>query len=456
MKSVTIIGSGASGTLLAINLIKNHTNGNLKITLFEKDSNKFTKGIAYSTNELSHLLNVRVAAMSIFKDDPDHFFNWLKSNGYHYEKTDFVPRKIFGNYISSTFHETVFNGSNLIEVHCVNAEVNNIQKVGNKWCTVYKEPENPLYDKVNYSDDLVFAIGNISVSEVDLLKYSNINNYFRSPWSGDFYDKVKSEDSILIIGNGLTSADVILSLYDRNHTGNIYSISRRGYLPLNHKIIKPYPSFYNELEGKDINEIFSIIKKHLNNSDEPRSVIDSIRPHTQTIWKNLSKVDKSRFLRHLNHYWNIIRHRMPEVTGYTMSLLVDDGSLKLLTGSIISIEDGEVINVKYYDKISKKEKDLKVHKIINCIGPESNYNKIKMPLIKNTLTNGLIDSDDNNISIKVNDWNIIDKDGNIQQGLYGIGPILKGNLFESTAIPEIKNQAYELANKILNEDSNNR
>lgn len=67
MKAVTIIGSGVSGTLLVINLIKNYKDGLLSINLIEKDNEKFNKGVAYSTNELSHLLNVRVAGMSIFR-----------------------------------------------------------------------------------------------------------------------------------------------------------------------------------------------------------------------------------------------------------------------------------------------------------------------------------------------------------------------------------------------------
>ncbi len=69
MKSIAIIGGGLSGTLLTINLLKNHkSKEKLKITLIEKEPDKFNLGVAYSTTEFSHLLNVRAGSMSIFKD----------------------------------------------------------------------------------------------------------------------------------------------------------------------------------------------------------------------------------------------------------------------------------------------------------------------------------------------------------------------------------------------------
>ncbi len=46
MKKITIIGSGATGTLLAVNLIKHAGSAPLEINLIEKRE-RFGRGVAY-------------------------------------------------------------------------------------------------------------------------------------------------------------------------------------------------------------------------------------------------------------------------------------------------------------------------------------------------------------------------------------------------------------------------
>ena len=76
-KEVIIVGSGASGTLLAVQLLRDRS-AHIRVTLVEKGQQPGL-GLAYSTSNPSHLLNVRAANMSAFADDPDHFVRWLAS-----------------------------------------------------------------------------------------------------------------------------------------------------------------------------------------------------------------------------------------------------------------------------------------------------------------------------------------------------------------------------------------
>lgn len=57
MKKITIIGGGATGTLLAVNLIRNAGSETLEINLVEKKA-RVGRGVAYSTAADFHLLNV--------------------------------------------------------------------------------------------------------------------------------------------------------------------------------------------------------------------------------------------------------------------------------------------------------------------------------------------------------------------------------------------------------------
>jgi uncharacterized NAD(P)/FAD-binding protein YdhS len=50
---------------------------------------------------------------------------------------------------------------------------------------------------------------------------------------------------------------------------------------------------------------------------------------------------------------------------------------------------------------------------------------------------------------------LLDKNGNVSPGLFTLGPPYIAGLWESIAIPEIRNQAGALVNLLINE-SNNR
>ena len=438
MKSITIVGSGASGTILAINLIKNYKGSSkLEINLIERDPEKLNLGVAYSTEEFEHLLNVKAQNMSIFKDEPDHLINWLKKYGYNYSANDFIPRKIWGSYLKYHYKKSIQDKSDNIVVNVILDEVINLEKVDNNY-------NIELSNSNIKSDIVILALGHISPSEMP--EMPKLKKYFRTPWQ-DLYTQINENDHILLLGSGLTSYDVILSLRERKHKGKIYSISRRGFLPITHKTHLPHADFHHELEGKDINQIFHIVKNHIKSSQDPRAVVDSLRAYTPQIWKNLNDADKSRFLRHIQPLWNSVRHRVPQETENKLSQMIQEGQLEFIQGRILKVDELEdSMKVTVSDK-SGNTTELFTSQIINCIGPESNYKRINLPLIKNLILNKSIKPD--LLSIKTTNFNVIDGFGNQNDSLFAIGPLLKGELYESTAIPEIRAQSERLSKILL-------
>jgi uncharacterized NAD(P)/FAD-binding protein YdhS len=72
-----IIGGGASGILTALHLQRSACPpGRLVIV---EPGTDLGKGIAYSTTDIGHLLNVRAGRMSALPDDPGHFTDWAAS-----------------------------------------------------------------------------------------------------------------------------------------------------------------------------------------------------------------------------------------------------------------------------------------------------------------------------------------------------------------------------------------
>ena len=90
--------------------------------------------------------------------------------------------------------------------------------------------------------------------------------------------------------------------------------------------------------------------------------------------------------------------------------------------------------------------------IINCIGSESRFDQLDSRLVKNLMESGMIRCDDLRFGLDATpDGHLMGTDGQPSDLLYTLGTALKGVLWESTAIPEIRVQARDLAQKLISE-----
>ena len=101
---LAIIGGGASGTILLLHLLE-QIKYPFSVAILQK-GHAAAKGVAYSTTDPNHLLNVRAGRMSAYADQPDHFVEWLRTQqeypealGPDKEKEAFVPRYLYGRYL---------------------------------------------------------------------------------------------------------------------------------------------------------------------------------------------------------------------------------------------------------------------------------------------------------------------------------------------------------------------
>src|SRR5687768_1472872 len=137
MKRITIIGGGASGTLLAANLLRQKPdreggprNDDVVINLVEKKE-RVAKGVAYSTYVDCHLLNVPASRMGAFPDAVGDFHSWLGANGFDYDPNAFVPRALFGKYLGDTLNDAIESRPAATEINFIHAEATAIDIGGN-------------------------------------------------------------------------------------------------------------------------------------------------------------------------------------------------------------------------------------------------------------------------------------------------------------------------------------
>jgi uncharacterized NAD(P)/FAD-binding protein YdhS len=451
MQTITIIGGGFSGTAVLLQLLKNHDGRELNVNLIEKRKSSGI-GIAYSTTSDQHLLNVPAGRMGAYADDAEHFIKWLQANGHSYSAKDFVPRKIYCAYLNSIQEEAISNKKSTFTLNRINDEAIGLTTTVDGYGITLKSGNMLSSQKV------VLALGNFPPSNPYLrdMSYTQCERYHYNPWANGQLSRLNDNDKILIIGSGLTMVDMIADLHHKAFKGEVVAISRHGYVPFVHKGFDKYSIDEEALKNaKTIQEVFNTVRSHHRLAKKQninwRGVIDSLRPHTQTIWKNLSLPERKKFLRHLNSLWNVVRHRIPPSSADAIDKMKAGGQLKIYPAKLIRlIPSANNIHVMFRIRKTKQIIASDFSYVFNCTGPHSNFKRISDPLVQQLLTEGIIQTDPLNLGLNASpEGRIIHNDGTVSQKLFTLGPSLKGILGESTAVPEIRVQAEGIAKMLL-------
>lgn len=455
MKRIGIIGGGFTGTMTAVQLIAKCDTPCELIIINERET--FNKGIAFNPYSDKHLLNVITGKMSAFANKPDHFLDWVMQQPGYVGKdrtlisNSFMPRRLFGTYMGEIWQEAYRAAlAKNITVTLIDSVVRSLDRAADK---VTLQLEN---NETQTTDYCVIATGNQVPGNPRIKNkdFYNSKNYFRNPWLAESVQDLQNDKPVLIVGNGLTMVDTVLSLLEHGYKGTIYSISPNGFniLPHRHNGLK-YTALADEItDGMSLRELVSLVNKHIRLvreygvSAEP--VIDSLRPFTQKIWQNFRADEKKLFMARLRHLWGVARHRIPLHSHDKLQQLRIDGRLNIKSGRLLDItEDNGDIAIHYFDKKSKTSHVIHAGRVINCTGPESDLLKMGDCFLKDCAEKGLLRQDELKLGIStdVSSFGIIGPDGRPYENLFTVGSNLRGELWESTAVNELRSQAEKLA-----------
>lgn len=432
-ETVVIVGGGFSGILMAINLVRH--DGPSAI-LVERASQP-GRGLAYSTHHPGHLLNVRAANMSALPDQPNHFVEWLRARSWP-DSSPFVPRKIYGDYLTDLLDETMRSHPGRLTVK--KGEAVKIEQG--------KKIKISLRNKAGVEGDkLVLALGNLPPFLPDSLDLEKVGKYYlNDPWSPDLGTDFDPNDHVLIIGTGLTMVDVVLALESKGHQGRITAISRRGLMP---RVHDNDPARWPPLTDRPSGELSSLLRAVRDRSQTIgwRAAVDELRPFTQAMWLAASDEQKRRFLRHLRPWWDVHRHRLAPQVGKRVDELVASGRLDIGAGKTMHFEacdDGVAVN--WRPRGTDEIRQLRVDRIINCTGPQSDLARTHDPLLLDLIEQGLARQDRLGLGLTV------DGQGRLpaQDRIFAIGPMTRSKFWEIIAVPDIRKQVWNLARRLSN------
>jgi len=437
--------------MLAVQLLR-HSPG-LSIALVDKGPVP-GRGLAYGTRYDCHLLNVPVGNMSAFPGDPDHFLRWARA---HYERsveaTSFLPRPVYGRYVGSVLKEAIA-GASADNFQWIQGEVSSLACDRNRMgpaMNVQLKDGSTLSAKT-----LVLAGGNFPPANLNIPGLSEPGGgYFRSPWSAAALEDIPKNGSVLLMGSGLTSIDVTAALRSEGFVGHIHLLSRHGLTPRIHRQTGRWPEFWNRQSPGTILGLLRLVREEVRAASDVgvdwRAVIDALRPVTQDIWQSLPPGERKRFLRHVRSYWEVHRHRIAPEIGDTIASLVRDRQVHVYAGRVTNYREyPDHVEVSVRDRKTRSPRLLRVDRVINCTGPETDCRRIDDPLMKGLLSQGFARPDPLLLGLDVDrDGALINCSGVASHSLYAIGPARKGLLWETIAVPELRVQAAELAEHLV-------
>lgn len=459
MKRTGIIGGGFSGTMTVVHLINKTTRPAEIIIVTEGDH--IARGIAFKPYSKQHLLNVPAASMSAFADDDDHFMQWLMQQPDFKDKEisviggSFIPRYLYGKYLTEIWeHALQTAAAKNVTVRIINNTVEDLAVSANDITLNLQTGENITVD------NCVIATGNHVPANPRIIhpSFYNSRNYYQNPWEERSVAGLENAESVLIIGNGLTMVDTVLGLLEKKFKGVIYSVSPNGFniLPHRHAAIK-YSKLTDALPQKatlyELIKLFNLHKRKLKLSGiSPEPLVDSLRPYSQNIWQQLTAQEKAFFMKKLRHMWGVVRSRIPAHIHDKLQQLRIENTLRIYAGRITDIqeEDG-IISVSFYNKKTKSTEQIQVARVINCSGPDTDLMRMEKDFLKNCVTRGIAVQDELKLGINArpDTFEVLNKDGFPHANLFTIGSNLKGVLWESIAVNELREQAQNVAAHII-------
>ncbi len=425
--TTVVVGGGCSGALTAVQLLR-HTED--RVVLVDPGGRP-GRGLAYGTTDETHLLNSRAATMSADPEDPYHFVAWASRRAATVSGTAFAIRRDYGSYLEQTLDAAAAAHPGRFQHRRAYA----VDVAGTDRPTVALDDGAALA-----GHRVVLAFGHAAPAvpaAVDPRALAH-PGFVADPWRRDALHRVRLDAPVLLLGTGLTAVDVALSLVGRGLCAPIHAVSRHGLLPLAHTEIPAVSLPCARPVAQDLRGLVRELRARATRA-EWRGVIDSLRPFSNSVWSGLSTAERDRFLRHLARLWEVHRHRMAPQVAILIRGLVSDGMLSVRRAHLARVAPaGAGFEVTF-----RSGARWRVGTVINCTGPGG---ADRTALGAALIADGTARPDPLGLGLDVDlAGRLVAATGRVHENVWVVGPPRRGQWWETTAVPEIRAQAAQVA-----------
>ncbi|RVU43820.1 FAD/NAD(P)-binding protein [Rubrivivax rivuli] len=465
--TVLIVGAGFSGTATAVQLLRG-ARAPLQVLLLN-ESGRMARGLAYGTDSLDHVLNVPAGNMSALADDPENFLRYGRWVDARWHAGSFVPRRLYGAYLESLLAAAESTAG---------PQGARLQRLVGRALRVL--PPGLAADATRArvlledgrelpADHVVLAFGHVA-PEHPLTEAQRAvlgTAYTADPWRQAISERVQPADRVLLVGAGLTALDMLVSLDRAGHRGPVHMLSRRGLAPQPHR---DQDTARGRPAGPDAQAVHALLQGMGTNlrsqlralreavatavaaGGDWRDWIAALRPHTRAWWQALDEAERRRFLRHLQPHWDTLRHRCAPAAHAVFERWRREGRLTVEAGRIHGLQaaptGGYTLALRPRGSTALRERSI--DHVVNCTSPSGRLTRSPSALVAALLAEGLVQPDALELGLQVHDdGRVIGRNGTAADWLHYVGPLLKARDWEATAIPELRQHAAALAQRLL-------
>jgi uncharacterized NAD(P)/FAD-binding protein YdhS len=450
---VLVVGGGASGVLTAARVMDTTSARPAHVTIVEPGP-RLAAGVAYSTEDPDHLLNVRASMMSADPSDPDDLVRWISRRGTD-DRDAFVPRRDYRDYLLDHLERAVAGASaGSVEVRRDRVVGLSLTPTGS--CRVRLESGGE-----EVADHVVLAIGNPPPAvPAPLDELDGHRAWVADPWAPGALGRLRGARRALLVGTGLTMVDVAITLgRDGPPDVELIGLSRQGLLPSAHIVgqaHRPIRVVDLDRDGEDMDALVERVRARTERGDgaeypdeDWREVIDAIRPFANALWRRWDPRQQERFLQQVLRHWDVHRHRMSPPTAARLADLLEQGRLRVCTGQVHSVHPLDDDRVRLELTTPDGATNVTVDAVVNCTGPGRPWATPANPVVADLFARGLARPDPHGLGLDTTpEGFLVGDDGTVTPRVMVIGPPRRGTLFETTAVPELRSQALHIADHI--------
>lgn len=453
-RTIAIIGGGYSGAVVAYTLARsNAADPDLRIVVIEPRA-LLGAGLAYSTADLVHRLNVPHTMMTIRTDDMGHFTRWLSGptapvlppEAVTPDGRIFAPRAVFGKYLAETLAPFVADGS----IRHLQTTAQDVRPDGDRLRVILADGTALLADRV------VLALSHPApVLPAQLQPLAGSDALVPDAFAPGAFEAVKPGDRLLVVGSGLTSADILATLDRRDHRGPVLVISRHGLRSKSHapQQAESRADFTAAPETTALGLLRRARRAVAVDATAGltwHAAFDRLRAQAPVIWAALPQDQRRRFLHHLRALWDVHRFRIAPQTFDTQDAFDRSGRATFLTGKlqhVVRRDDG--LCVAWRARGSARMTDLIVDRIILATGPDHARVTETNPLLRRLSAAGLVAADPLRLGLHTSGrGTAIGRNGPDDRILIA-GPLAREAVGELMGLPEVTGWAEFVARRVL-------
>jgi uncharacterized NAD(P)/FAD-binding protein YdhS len=451
---VAIVGGGVSGAGVAYHLLKLAGNEAPDILVFEPRP-MLGRGLAYDTADPAHRINVPAAKMSLQPDDPEEFQRWIEANDALRDDPEaqrengqlFPRRRVFGDYVGSLLQPLLKSGA----ITHRRAKVAAIRRARDGW--VIRDDKGGL----TQADIVVVATSHpppVAPGRLAAI-LANHPRFVADTTKPGSLEVVRPQDRVLVIGNGLTAADVIASLARNGHEGPVVAISRRGLRSRGHAASpqEPFGDFVTDPASSAVallRKVRTSIRQAAGQGLSWHAVIDQVRSQGHDLWRALPVAERRRIVRHLRPYWDVHRFRIAPQVEAVLDSAIEAGRLEVLAASVADAGvEGETIRITLQPRHARERSERTFDAVVVTTGPAHGGILQTQPWLGELEREGSLVLDPTGLGIACSERSeAVGADGRPIPSLLVSGPLARGTFGELMGLPQISEHALFVARQI--------